>query len=113
MEGFSHIILIYQFHLVKKSFNIVKPFLDEKEHGIFATRSPIRPNPIGITIVKLMQIVENMLIIENVYMIDNTPLLDIKPFIPTIDCFPDISIGWLTGKIQDFETKKSDNRFKI
>jgi len=111
LEGFSHIILLYHLHLVQNSALIVKPFMDTMPRGIFATRSPIRPNPIGFTIVKLVGINNNLLTIKHFDMLNNTPLLDMKPYISTIDEIKDSKSGWLTGKIQNFETTKSDSRF--
>lgn len=112
LEGFSHIILLYHLHLVEKSELIVKPFLDDKERGIFATRSPLRPNPIGMTTVRLIEIIDNRLIIEDVDMIDQSPLLDIKPCLPMIDDIKGLRLGWLTGKVKQLSKKKSDDRFK-
>ncbi|NCO54168.1 MAG: tRNA (N6-threonylcarbamoyladenosine(37)-N6)-methyltransferase TrmO [Bacteroidetes bacterium CG02_land_8_20_14_3_00_31_25] len=111
LDGFSHLILIYHLHKVIHDSLLVKPFLDTVEHGIFATRSPVRPNPIGLTVVKLIEIKNNLITIENLDILYETPLLDIKPFLPMIDDTKDIRIGWLTGKIEQFEIKKSDNRF--
>jgi len=111
LDGFSHLILIYHLHKVIHDSLLVKPFLDTVEHGIFATRSPVRPNPIGLTVVKLIEIKNNLITIENLDILYKTPLLDIKPFLPMIDDTKDIRIGWLTGKIEQFEIKKSDNRF--
>jgi len=111
LEGFSHIILLYHLHLVQNSALIVKPFMDTVPRGIFATRSPIRPNPIGFTIVKLVGINNNLLTIKHFDMLNNTPLLDMKPYISTIDEIKDSKSGWLTGKIQNFENTKSDSRF--
>ena len=111
LEGFSHIILLYHLHLVKKHSLSVKPFMDNQEHGIFATRSPVRPNPIGMTVVRLTEIRDNLLIVEGIDMIDQTPLLDIKPFLPMIDDIQGLRLGWLTGKIDQFSQKKSDGRF--
>ena len=105
LEGFSNLILLYHLHLVDHFSLLVKPFLDTEEHGIFATRSPIRPNPIGLTTVKLMKISGNILFIENLDMLDQTPILDIKPALPMIDDIQNIRLGWLTGKIQEFEKK--------
>jgi tRNA (adenine37-N6)-methyltransferase len=112
LDGFSHIILIYYMHLVGKSSLIVKPFLDDEKCGIFATRSPVRPNPIGITTVRLIEIKDNRLIVEDIDMIDQSPLLDIKPCIPMIDDLQGVRLGWLTGKVEQFSQKKSDDRFK-
>lgn len=112
LDGFSHIILIYHMHLVEKPLLIVKPFLDDEKRGIFATRSPVRPNPIGMTTVRLIEIKDNRLIVEDIDMIDQTPLLDIKPCLPMIDDIQSLRLGWLTGKIEQFSQKKSDDRFK-
>jgi tRNA (adenine37-N6)-methyltransferase len=112
LDGFSHIILIYHFHKVKKQELMVKPFLDDTLRGIFATRSPIRPNPIGLSIVKLIDIKGLKLIIENVDIINNTPLLDIKPFVPNFDYYDqDYRIGWLENNINKSSRIRSDKRF--
>ena len=111
LDGFSHVYLIYHFHQVQDYEMIVTPFLDEKPHGIFATRAPKRPNPIGLSIVKLVSIEENVLIIDNVDMLDGTPILDIKPYVPAFDQQNHIRVGWLTGRDDDVKTKRSDERF--
>jgi tRNA-Thr(GGU) m(6)t(6)A37 methyltransferase TsaA len=111
LEGFSHIILLYHFHLIKKSSLMVKPFLDDKLHGVFATRSPARPNKIGISIVQLNGIENNILQIQDIDIIDGTPLLDIKPYVSKFDYRKTLKIGWLTGKISKLETTKDDGRF--
>jgi tRNA-Thr(GGU) m(6)t(6)A37 methyltransferase TsaA len=112
LDGFSHIILLYHFHLADKPALIVKPFLDDEKRGVFATRSPLRPNPIGMTAVRLIKIRDNLLTVEDVDMIDETPLLDIKPYLPVIDDIQDLRVGWLTGKMEQFFHKRSDDRFK-
>lgn len=111
LDGFSHIILLYHLHKVDHFSLQVKPFLDNIERGIFATRSPIRPNPIGLTVVKIIEIKNNLITIEDIDMLHQTPLLDIKPCLPMIDDIKNIRLGWLTDKIEQFENKKSDNRF--
>lgn len=113
LEGFSHIILLYHFHLIKGHKLYVVPFMDDKPHGIFATRAPARPNAIGISTVKLLKIEDNRLYIEGVDMVDGTPLIDIKPFFPKYDNQNDVKFGWLEGKGNIDITKiKSDSRFK-
>ena len=114
LEGFSHIILIYHLHLSKGHLLEVKPFLDTEKRGIFATRAPKRPNPIGLSVVKLEKIEGNTIYISNVDMVDGTPLLDIKPYIPHFDKHPndDVIIGWFEDKYTDASSKKSDGRFK-
>jgi tRNA-Thr(GGU) m(6)t(6)A37 methyltransferase TsaA len=112
LKDFSHIILLYHLHKVFHSELHVKPFMDHVKHGIFSTRSPVRPNPIGLTVVKLIEINNNILIVENIDMLDQSPLLDIKPYLPLIDDNQDFKLGWLTGKAENFKDIKSDKRFK-
>ena len=111
IDGFSHLILIYHFHKVIHKELVVKPFMDTVSHGIFATRSPVRPNPIGMTVVKLIERNGNLLIIQDLDMLDETPLLDIKPCLPMIDDLQNVRLGWMTGKIEKFEAVRSDDRF--
>ena len=112
LEGFSHVILIYHFHL-SKGFDLeVKPFLDNKSRGVFATRAPKRPNPIGISVVRLIRVEGRRLAIEDVDILDGTPLLDIKPYVPGFDSRENCEIGWFSGKIQDAEKYMADGRFK-
>jgi len=109
LEGFSHIILIYYFH-ESKGFDLeVKPFLDDKKRGVFATRSPKRPNQIGMSIVELEKIKENILYIKGADIIDKTPLLDIKPYIKDFDLVKESKQGWIDGKVK--KNHKSDDRF--
>lgn len=94
LEGFSHIILLYVFHQSHDFTLRVKPFLDNQEHGLFSTRYPARPNPIGLSIVRLLACHENFLDIEGVDVLDGTPLLDIKPYVPDFDMYADVRAGW-------------------
>jgi tRNA (adenine37-N6)-methyltransferase len=112
LDGFSHIILIYHFHLSKGYTLSVKPFVDDKLHGVFATRAPRRPNPIGISVVKLIRVEGNLLHIENVDIIDGTPLLDIKPYISEVDAHEVEKTGWLSGKAEKMHNVKADERFR-
>ncbi len=111
LNGFSHIMLFYHFHLAKGcSLNII-PFLDRTPRGVFATRVPKRPNPIGVSVVKLVNVEGNMLLVENVDIIDRTPLLDIKPYVSMFDCVVKEKSGWLTRTAHQSRKKKSDARF--
>ena len=106
LDKFSHCILVYNFHKSKKVTIQGKPFLEDEQHGIFAIRSPHRPNHIGISIVKIQRIQGNKLYFTEVDMIDGTPLLDIKPYVKYFDNRKDVICGWLdkhfkNGKIPD------------
>ena len=113
LEDFSHIYLIYHFHKANEYKLKVKPFLDDEERGIFATRAPLRPNPIGISIVRLISIdiQENKIELQGVDMLDQTPVLDIKPYIPRFDNF-EARTGWIS-KVNSETMRKiiSDDRF--
>jgi tRNA-Thr(GGU) m(6)t(6)A37 methyltransferase TsaA len=111
LNGFSHIILLYHFHLSKAYKLKVKPFLDRAVHGVFATRAPARPNPIGISVVRLMSIDHQTLYIQDMDIVDQTPLLDIKPFVPDFDMRKVQSIGWLENKVGNAENLTDDGRF--
>ena len=94
IEGFSHLILVYVFHRSSGFSLQVMPFLDDKVRGLFATRYPRRPNPIGLSTVRLLTRDENVLEIEGVDVLDGTPLLDIKPYMPEFDIRSDVRSGW-------------------
>jgi tRNA-Thr(GGU) m(6)t(6)A37 methyltransferase TsaA len=111
LDGFSHIILLYHFHRVKELNLIVTPFLDSQPRGVFSTRAPKRPNPIGLSVVKLLRIDDSVLYVENVDILDRTPLLDIKPYVPQFDPYPVERIGWLEQAKDRIQQMKSDDRF--
>jgi tRNA-Thr(GGU) m(6)t(6)A37 methyltransferase TsaA len=90
---------------------MVKPYLDDHLHGVFATRAPVRPNLIGISIVRLVTVEENKLHIKDVDVVDGTPLLDIKPYVPEFDARETDRIGWLQNRINRLSETKSDDRF--
>jgi tRNA-Thr(GGU) m(6)t(6)A37 methyltransferase TsaA len=112
LGGFSHVILLYHFHRSTQVRLSVVPFLDRELRGVFATRAPSRPNPIGLSIVRLLSIEGNVLHIENVDMLDGTPLLDIKPYVPLFDHHENARMGWLETANEDVKEKRSDDRFK-
>lgn len=113
LDGFSHIILLYHFHRSKGFTLKVSPFLDKEQRGLFSTRAPQRPNPIGISIVKLEGIRGCRIDIAGVDMLDNTPLLDIKPYVPDFDVQANVKTGWLEKASAQVHNHKSDNRFDI
>jgi tRNA-Thr(GGU) m(6)t(6)A37 methyltransferase TsaA len=112
LDGFSHIILIYHFHLSIGYSLEVKPFLDDSLRGVFSTRAPKRPNPIGISIVRLLRVEGRTLHIEGIDILDGTPLLDVKPYVPEFDARKTNRIGWLSEKAGKASRLKADGRFR-
>ncbi|MCB2191605.1 MAG: tRNA (N6-threonylcarbamoyladenosine(37)-N6)-methyltransferase TrmO [Deltaproteobacteria bacterium] len=112
LEGFSHLILLYHCHRAAAFKPKVKPFLDRNEHGLFATRAPSRPNPLGLSVVELVVMEGNVLHLKGVDMLDQSPLIDLKPYVPKFDCPPgEVRTGWLSERAQDASGKKADERF--
>ena len=112
LDGFSHIILLYHFHQSQGFKLHVVPFMDNEPRGLFATRAPRRPNPIGLSVVQLDSIENGVLHIQNVDILDGTPLLDIKPYVPEFDSAENIRTGWLEQARKTVSRRKSDDRFK-
>lgn len=112
LNGFSHCILIYEFHKSRGYALKVKPFLDSRERGLFATRAPRRPNPIGISVVELVRIEAPVIHFRGADVLDGTPLLDIKPYVPEFDAFPKAKTGWLEVCAHGVASMKSDDRFQ-
>jgi tRNA-Thr(GGU) m(6)t(6)A37 methyltransferase TsaA len=112
LDGFSHIILLYHLHR-SRAFDLqVVPFMDSELRGLFATRAPRRPNPIGLSVVQLDKIVDGVLYIRNMDILDGTPLLDIKPYLPELDAQVEIRTGWLQKVRKTVSNRRSDNQFK-
>jgi tRNA-Thr(GGU) m(6)t(6)A37 methyltransferase TsaA len=101
VEGFSHIQILYFFHKSKDYSLLAKPFLEDKLHGIFAIRSPHRPNHLGVSVVRLLERSGNSLKVGEIDVFDGTPLLDIKPYVPKFDRRKDVKIGWLKGLLTE------------
>ena len=112
LDGFSHVFLLYHFHRVKGFKLQVVPFMDSQSRGLFATRAPRRPNPIGLSVVQLDKIEDGVLHVQNVDILDGTPLLDIKPYVPEFDKQVDIRTGWLEQARKTVSERQSDDRFK-
>jgi tRNA-Thr(GGU) m(6)t(6)A37 methyltransferase TsaA len=132
LAGFSHIYLLYHFHLTAGYSLQVIPFMDREARGVFATRAPRRPNPIGISVVRLDAVEGNILRIRDVDIVDGTPLLDIKPYAPPFDCRgrideqlgrkaesgtgdeddnDEVRIGWLRNRVKRMRRARDDGRF--
>jgi tRNA-Thr(GGU) m(6)t(6)A37 methyltransferase TsaA len=112
IEGFSHIILIYHLHLSKRYSLKVKPFLDNRLHGVFSTRAPNRPNSIGISVVRLVKVAGCTMHIADVDILDGTPLLDVKPYVPEFDVRKVNRKGWLSKRADKVHKRKADDRFR-
>jgi tRNA-Thr(GGU) m(6)t(6)A37 methyltransferase TsaA len=112
LAGFSHLYLLYHLHQVRQSNLIVTPFLDSEPRGIFATRAPRRPNPIGLSLVELARVENNRIYVNRVDVLTETPLLDIKPYVPEFEHLHEVRIGWLEQVKGRLHSQKSDARFK-
>lgn len=111
LEGFSHILLITHLHATGEARLRVTPFLDDEPHGVFATRAPSRPNPVGLSLVRLVAVRGHCLEVEDLDLLDGTPLLDVKPYVPDFDRPVEVRIGWLEAARKRMGTAKSDQRF--
>lgn len=111
LEGFSHVILLYHFHQAGPTSLRVVPFMDTEYRGVFATRAPVRPNAIGLSIVKLESVEGSRLTISGVDILDGTPLLDIKPYVPAFDYRENVRTGWLESLSHKVRKTRADNRF--
>ena len=111
LDGFSHVYLVYQFHRVTRTELHVVPYMDTVMRGVFATRSPLRPSHIGISVVELLNLSGNTLTVRGLDILDGTPLIDIKPYVPQFDCWQNAACGWMKASRFEVEQRRSDNRF--
>lgn len=113
LDGFSHIYLIYHLHEVIETKLKLIPFMDDFERGVFSTRSPARPNRIGMSVVELVSVDVDAgeLIIDGVDVLDGTPLFDIKPYIEHFDRVFESRSGWMTKSANEVAARRSDDRF--
>lgn len=111
LDGFSHVILLYHFHRAGPPQLTVVPFMDAQPRGLFSTRAPRRPNPIGLSIVRLLAIEGSVLHVEGIDVLDGTPLLDLKPYVPHFDQPAADRTGWLQATGDQVRTRRADDRF--
>ena len=112
LDGFSHVYLLYCFHQSSGYKTTVTPYLDDTPRGLFATRAPRRPNPIGLSVVEVVSVAGNVLTVRGIDVLDGTPLLDIKPYAPAFDVpAGTVRSGWLEGRRQAVADTRSDDRF--
>jgi len=109
LDGFSHIILLYHLHESNGYRLRVTPFLDTEPHGLFATRAPWRPNPIGLSVVRLVAVEENNVVVRDVDMLDGTPLLDIKPYVTEFDQRTEVRLGWCEAGLKRKRTTAGED----
>ncbi len=112
LDGFSHVILLYHLHRGHGYELRVVPFRETIPRGLFATRAPRRPNPIGLSVVRLTGIEDGVLHVENLDIVDGTPLLDIKPYVPGLDPGHDVRVGWLESGGRTARERRDDGRFR-
>jgi tRNA-Thr(GGU) m(6)t(6)A37 methyltransferase TsaA len=109
IDGFSHLLIFYCFHQSRDYSLIVKTPHDAEPHGVFATRSPNRPNPVAICVVKLISRDGRLLKVKGLDAVNRTPLLDIKPYFPAIDFVWDATMGWAKGKFRPYRKRAKPN----
>lgn len=109
LDGFERIWLVYWLHKARPASLLVTPFLDTQKRGVFATRAPARPSPIGISAVRLVEVRGTTLHVAEVDILDGTPLLDIKPYVPEFDCYPESLAGWYS--LSESDRQVADDRF--
>ena len=111
LDGFSHAYLLYHFHKAKKILLTVKPFLDKTSRGVFATRAPVRPNHIGLSVVEIISVKDNVVTVRGIDVLDGTPLLDIKPYIERFDHPENPRSGWIKAFDNEIRQHRTDGRF--
>ena len=95
LEGFSHVWVVAHLHETLGWTPAVPTFLDDRTHGTFATRSPRRPNPIGLSLASVVSVGSSSVVVEGLDLLDGTPVLDLKPFVPLFDTpSTDVRAGW-------------------
>ena len=112
LQVFSHIYLFFYFHKANKTRLKVKPYLSDQERGVFATRSPNRPNKLGLSLVRLTKIEDNILHVKDIDILDGTPLIDIKPYIQRFDSRDNARSGWQDDVSDDTASVRGLRNFK-
>lgn len=113
LEGFSHVFILYHLHQIQGYDLMLQPFLDTKRHGVFATRSPKRPNPIGLSVMRLQDVSNLRVFRKGIDVLDCTPVIDIKPYVADFDRYNADRFGWFAGKSGNATHHRSDERFAV
>lgn len=111
LDGFSHVYILYHFHKATRSELLVTPFMDTEVRGVFATRSPLRPSHIGMSVTQIISVEDNIVTLKGIDVLDETPLLDIKPYIPQFDAVTNVKTGWMKKNDAEVAEASSDSRF--
>ncbi|HEX4008427.1 MAG TPA: tRNA (N6-threonylcarbamoyladenosine(37)-N6)-methyltransferase TrmO [Solirubrobacteraceae bacterium] len=112
LDGFSHVHVVAHLHRGVPGGLTVVPFLDDTPRGVLATRSPRHPNPIGLSVVRLLAVDGATLEVAGLDLLDGTPVLDIKPYVPAFDAFEAERTGWLATAAQRVHQVRADARFR-
>lgn len=113
IEGFSHLSIIYYIHKNKKTKLMTVPLLEKEERGIFGTRSPSRPNHIGVSTVRLVSREGRFLKVKGLDIFDGTPVLDIKPYVPKVDLVQGVDNEWLVKKLGKIDEMDKETQGRI
>ena len=114
LDGFSHLWVVAHLHESLGWEATVPAFLDDRAHGTFATRSPRRPNPIGLSLARIVDVRETTVVVDGIDLLDGTPVLDLKPFVPLFDTpSSDVRSGWFEGRAERVFRRRSDDRFAL
>jgi tRNA-Thr(GGU) m(6)t(6)A37 methyltransferase TsaA len=111
LDGFSHLFVVSHLHRSSPGDLVVVPFLDQTPRGVFATRSPKHPNPIGLSIVRLLGVDGATLHVAGLDLLDGTPVLDVKPYVPAFDRIDAERVGWFEGRADEVHARRADDRF--
>src|SRR5262245_48901842 len=112
LDGFSHVWVLAHLHRAATVDLQIVPFLDTEQRGVFATRSPGRPNPIGISVFRVLYVGGATIHVAGVDLLDGTPVLDLKPYVPAFDHVSADRIGWFEGKVDAVGVTRADERFE-
>ena len=114
LDGFSHVWVVAHLHESLGWDATVPAFLDDREHGTFATRSPRRPNPIGLSLARIVAVRDTAVVVDGLDLLDGTPVLDLKPYVPLFDTpSSDVRAGWFEGRAERVFRRRSDDRFAM
>ena len=114
LEGFSHVWVLAHLHESLGWDATVPAFLDDRSRGTFATRSPRRPNPVGLSLAKIVAVGDTTVVVDGVDLLDGTPILDLKPFVPLFDTpSSEVRAGWFEGRAERVFRRRSDDRFAV